>query len=182
MKSVNLLPKKIKEKKILIDISSTVAFLLVFSAIAISIYYYMENKKYIQDVKTFNAESHALAVKLEEDMNNNRKFVVSELEGNNIKYILSSHPYATHVIADFEGIFTDDVYIEQYSISITDDSVSINFQGIAKDLKSAATQLYIIKDFSKTKDVTMNVFSQKDLDINFSGNIIFDRSMAGYEI
>jgi len=183
MSNINLLPKNIKRKKNeIIDISSIVSLFLIIVSIAISIYFYSENERFIQDVKIANAKADLVEIELAEEISNNKKFLISETEGKNIEYILSTHLSFSKIIDYFENILTDDVYIESFSISISDndkdeDVISIDFIGSVKDYQSVATQLYIIKQIPEVKSVRMEQFFQKGMDLDFSGTISFNKDI-----
>ena len=184
MSSINLLPKNIKvkvERKTAIYSSSTISSFLILFSIIISIYYHFEDKKYIQDINSLSSESNLIEVKLEEEINNSRKFIISQTEGENILYMLSVHSYFTKIINYFEQILTDDVFVESYAISIDGDFVNIDFDGVAKNYESAATQMYIIKEMFKAKKVNIEQLTQKNSGINFSGSISFDENIGKYE-
>ncbi|MCK5490631.1 MAG: hypothetical protein KAI67_02195 [Candidatus Pacebacteria bacterium] len=179
MSNINLLPKGIKnEKREIIDIGSTICFFLIFTSIAILIYCYFENEKLSQNVRLLNSQSNLIEIKLVEEISNNKKFVISEVEGGNIEYILSTHSSFSKIIDHFEKMLTDDVYIESYSIIYDEDMINIEFVGSVKDYQSAATQLYIIKQMSETKMINLKEFNQKGMDLDFSGMISFDKNIG----
>ena len=179
MSNINLLPKVTKKtKNEIIDVSSIASFFLIIFSIMISIYFYAENENFIEEVKIVNSQSDLVESRLVKEISNNKKFVVSEIDGKNIEYMLSAHLSFSKIINYFEDMLTDDVYIKSYSVLDEKDATSVDFVGVIKDYQSIATQLYIIKQMPEVKKINMEQFEQKDTDLDFSGTISFNRDIG----
>ncbi|MCK4918795.1 MAG: hypothetical protein KAS01_00215 [Candidatus Pacebacteria bacterium] len=179
MSNINLLPKVTKKTKSeIIDISSIVSLFLIIIPIVISIYFYVENKNFIEEIKLVNSQSNLVEDRLAKEISNNKKFVISETEGKNIEYMLSAHLSFSKIVNYFENLLTDDVYIESYSISDNGDAVSIDFTGAVKDYQSVATQLYIIKQMPEVKKISMKELNQEGADLAFNGVISLNKDIG----
>lgn len=185
MSSINLLPKTFGSKYREVGarkIASLVSFLMIAISIVVCAYLYISNHNISKEIELLNSNISKADEKLNEEISNNKLLSV-EIRGENTRLILENHVYFTKVIGVIQNNLIDEAYLNSMSISYSNSKdLVFNFDGVAKDYSSVASQLSVFKNLPLIKDTQIEKISINKMGLlDFNCNLKIEESILFYE-
>lgn len=175
MSSINLLPKTFDSKYKEVGarkVVSFISFLMVVISVVIYVCLYVNNYNVSKEIEVLNSSISEVDKKLNEEISNNELLSV-EIKGENTKLILEKHVYFTKAVGIIQNNLTDEIYLNSLNISYDGDrGLVFDFNGIAKNYSSVASQLSIFKNLPLIKDTQI-----KEISVNEIGLLDFNCSL-----
>ena len=175
MSSINLLPKTFDSRYKEVGarkIAFAISFLMVAISIVIYVYLYVNNYSISKEIEVLNSSISEVDKKLNEEISNNELLSV-EIKGENTKLILEKHVYFTNAVGIIQNNLIDEIYLNSLNVSYSNDkNLTFDFNGVAKNYSSIASQLSIFKNLPLVKDTQI-----KEISVNETGLLDFNCSL-----
>lgn len=180
MPSINLLPGNenlIFEEKKKNKVSVIIAFALIASSFLLYGILYFDSMSTAKKIESLDQEIEKADEGIKKEIENN-KLLLLESKANDVKFILSKHPYFTNLVDILQNSLDEEVYFSSLNISYNKNQKSLfsDIKGIAKDYLPVSRQMAILRNSPYVKNIAIKQASSDKF-----GNVEFEMSLEWEE-